>query len=312
MAKRVQGLKADGTNNNLPSATTTIHTDFLGSPVAETNASGAVDKVERFTPYGEAADLQLDAGPGFTGHATDVATGLTYMQQRYYDPEIGRFLSPDPVGPEEDFINHFNRYNYALNNPMRYTDPDGGAPNRGGVTTGYAVYKYLQNGSLIDLANSHSGNVNRYFHTQKFGYVDVKHFAIAADMALKGSFESTIHIKAMVYEVRQWLEEWGDDYRSGFSNEDLPSAEAGIDFANSIMVGDSLATSFLNWATANGASVTVKGNSPGLGQLPAKDPSIRKTQTDGIEVRRVNGRIDAANQRDEDEAEKRRKDFLGF
>ena len=113
---------------------TTIHTDFLGSPVAETNASGAVDKVERFTPYGEAADLQLDAGPGFTGHATDVATGLTYMQQRYYDPEIGRFISPDPVGPEEDFINHFNRYNYAQNNPVRYTDPDGRRP--GGCQSG--------------------------------------------------------------------------------------------------------------------------------------------------------------------------------
>ncbi len=82
-------------------------------------------RVERYTPYGEPSDLQLDVGPGFTGHATDVATGLTYMQQRYYDDEIGRFLVPDPVGPEEDFINHFNRYNYAQNNPVRYTDPDG-------------------------------------------------------------------------------------------------------------------------------------------------------------------------------------------
>jgi RHS repeat-associated protein len=72
--------------------------------------------------------MALDAGPGFTGHATDVATGLTYMQQRYYDADIGRFISPDPVGPEEDFINHFNRYNYAQNNPVRYTDPDGRLP----------------------------------------------------------------------------------------------------------------------------------------------------------------------------------------
>jgi len=47
------------------------------------------------------------------------------MQQRYMDAELGRFLTPDPVGPEEDFINHFNRYNYAQNNPVRYTDPDG-------------------------------------------------------------------------------------------------------------------------------------------------------------------------------------------
>ena len=124
VAKRIQPITAAGANNGT-ATTTTIHTDFLGSPVAETNASGTVTRVERYTPYGEPSDMQLDAGPGFTGHATDVATGLTYMQQRYYDPEIIRFPVPDPVGPEEDFINHFNRYNYAMNNPVRYTDPDG-------------------------------------------------------------------------------------------------------------------------------------------------------------------------------------------
>jgi uncharacterized protein RhaS with RHS repeats len=46
------------------------------------------------------------------------------MQQRYYDPESGRFLSADPVqvgGNGESF----NRYAYANDNPYRYTDPDG-------------------------------------------------------------------------------------------------------------------------------------------------------------------------------------------
>jgi hypothetical protein len=81
VAKRIQNLSSTGSNSGSPS-TTTIHTDFLGSPVAETSSTGSVIKVERFTPYGEPADLTLDAGPGFTGHATDVATGLTYMQQR--------------------------------------------------------------------------------------------------------------------------------------------------------------------------------------------------------------------------------------
>lgn len=124
VAKIIQPITAAGANNGT-ATTTTIHTDFLGSPVAETNSAGTVTRVERYTPYGEPSDMALDAGPGFTGHATDVATGLTYMQQRYYDAEIGRFISPDPVGPEEDFIKHFNRYNYAQNNPIRYTDPDG-------------------------------------------------------------------------------------------------------------------------------------------------------------------------------------------
>lgn len=70
--------------------------------------------------------------PGYTGHLEDDDLQLTYMQQRYYDPLIGRFYSNDPV----DFLGHmqrgnptmgFNRYAYANNNPYKFTDPDGRA-----------------------------------------------------------------------------------------------------------------------------------------------------------------------------------------
>ena len=47
------------------------------------------------------------------------------MQQRYYDPIAGRFLSVDPVTTDSGTGDHFNRYLYAANNPYRYTDPDG-------------------------------------------------------------------------------------------------------------------------------------------------------------------------------------------
>lgn len=47
---------------------------------------------------------------------------MTYMQQRYYDPAIGRMLSVDPAHAG------FNLYNYANNNPYRFTDPDGRVP----------------------------------------------------------------------------------------------------------------------------------------------------------------------------------------
>jgi murein DD-endopeptidase MepM/ murein hydrolase activator NlpD len=47
------------------------------------------------------------------------------MQQRYYDPIAGRFLSVDPLVTDEKTGSHFNRYVYAQNNPLRYVDPDG-------------------------------------------------------------------------------------------------------------------------------------------------------------------------------------------
>ena len=70
----------------------------------------------------------LEDKPGYTGHVEDRDLSLTYMQQRYYDPVIGRFYSNDPVGFTADKPMMFNRYAYANNNPYKYTDPDGRTP----------------------------------------------------------------------------------------------------------------------------------------------------------------------------------------
>jgi RHS repeat-associated protein len=101
------------------------HTDSLGSPVAESNASGVVTKRNSYAPYGEAYAPTVIDGTGYTGHVMDQATGLTYMQQRYYDPQISRFLSVDPMVVQASTAWNFNRYNYAGNNPYKFKDPDG-------------------------------------------------------------------------------------------------------------------------------------------------------------------------------------------
>jgi RHS repeat-associated protein len=76
-------------------------------------------------PYGAPIAHGATDGPGFTGHVEDSATELTYMQQRYYDPQVGRFLSVDPVTPYSRPNQAFNRQWYASDNPYRFTDPDG-------------------------------------------------------------------------------------------------------------------------------------------------------------------------------------------
>jgi|GEM_PF-1651165 len=101
--------------------TTYIHTDALLSPVAETNGTGTVTLRTRYEPYGKTLMPPVQ-GPGYAGHVVDVSTGLSYMQQRYYDPLAGRFLSADPVPASPA---SFNRYWYANNNPYKYIDPDG-------------------------------------------------------------------------------------------------------------------------------------------------------------------------------------------
>lgn len=56
------------------------------------------------------------------------------MQQRYYDPSIGRFLSVDPVSADPNSGAMFNRYAYAFNNPYAFTDPDGRRPKSLGAS----------------------------------------------------------------------------------------------------------------------------------------------------------------------------------
>jgi RHS repeat-associated protein len=116
---------------------TFYHNDVLGSPVAVSDINGDLCWREDYRPYGEKIlnnDEKKSANPkcglgdnqrGYTNHVHDKDTGLTYMQARYYDPAIGRFMGIDPVGVMLDNQVSFNRYAYGNNNPYRYTDPDG-------------------------------------------------------------------------------------------------------------------------------------------------------------------------------------------
>lgn len=50
------------------------------------------------------------------------------MRARYYSAFLGRFLSTDPMLPDDATGGNFNRYAYAYNNPYKFTDPDGLCP----------------------------------------------------------------------------------------------------------------------------------------------------------------------------------------
>lgn len=107
---------------------TYVYTDPQGTPLVKADASGNVIARYDYTPYGNAVTSlgSPPDGPGYTGHVNDPETGLVYMQARYYQP-TGRFLSPDPMGPEAGNIYSFNRYAYANENPVLNIDPNGRA-----------------------------------------------------------------------------------------------------------------------------------------------------------------------------------------
>jgi RHS repeat-associated protein len=78
------------------------------------------------TPASSGTAFALQPGHReFTGHETIPGLGLVNMNGRVYDPSLGRFLSPDSHVQFSDDLQSYNRYSYALNNPLRYTDPTG-------------------------------------------------------------------------------------------------------------------------------------------------------------------------------------------
>ena len=104
--------------------------DHLGSPRLITDDSGAVLGQQNFEPFGSGG-LFGSGALQFTGHERDQANlggGAfalpDYMHARYYD-QNGSFLSVDPMLGDPRQPQSWNRYAYALNNPLRFTDPDG-------------------------------------------------------------------------------------------------------------------------------------------------------------------------------------------
>ncbi len=107
--------------------------DHLGSPRWITGPSGTVIGEQSFDPFGVGGTA--DATLQFTGHERDTALvgdtsgdALDYMHARYYSGGWGRFLSVDPVLDVKRALQSpqmWNRYTYAADNPMVYTDPTG-------------------------------------------------------------------------------------------------------------------------------------------------------------------------------------------
>lgn len=114
-------------NNHVDEKVIFTHFDHLGSTIGESNEQGRLTRRYRYEPFGKSTGYNDNKNePGYTGHVFDQNLGLNYMLARYYDPEIGRFYSNDPVGyTTTNPVMSFNRYLYANNNPYKYTDPNG-------------------------------------------------------------------------------------------------------------------------------------------------------------------------------------------
>jgi RHS repeat-associated protein len=125
--------------------------DGLMSTVNLTDEAGALVHSYRYDAWGRVVD-QVGASSNprqYTGHYFDDETGLHYFGARYYDDEIGRFLSQDPYLGEINNPPSLHRYMYAYANPLRYVD-----------LTGYSSVDANGNSQI---ANGSSGSETTYW-----------------------------------------------------------------------------------------------------------------------------------------------------
>ncbi len=101
----------------------------LTSTSIQTDTNGNVVNHYEYSAFGQSRYTQstnvFQVSRRFTGQILDDATGLYYYNARYYDPILGRFIEPDHEIPEFDDPQSYNRYTYCLNDPLRFTDPNG-------------------------------------------------------------------------------------------------------------------------------------------------------------------------------------------
>jgi len=103
------------------------HADGLGSTRALSNLAGQRTDAYSYDVFGALRTKTGNAAQPFTftGEQNDGELGLVFLRARYYDPDVGRFLSLDPVRGMSTVPETLNRYVYVKNNPVRLTDPSG-------------------------------------------------------------------------------------------------------------------------------------------------------------------------------------------
>jgi len=195
------------TEPSLVPGTSYVFTDMLGSVRAITSSAGALQECYDYLPFGRmlsSADNGRSASgchPGapqiavnskasqkFTGQPRDNGTGLDHFGARFYSASLGRFTTPDSVvlTPTRKAHPHLlNRYAYANNNPLRYTDPSGmdAGPISNPTADASNPWSIYQTAPISALLGSvtflmHNLGSDANYIAAAFGLVDLFYFSI--------------------------------------------------------------------------------------------------------------------------------------
>lgn len=166
-------------------------------------------------------------------------------------PKIERFPNRAQAGSAGDLVNIVLQ--------IEATQPEG-------TNAGQTLEK------LVTYVNKFHGGLTgfRYFETQKYGWIDIKHFCTAANLAVTWT-APVVNVLGFLNEVGQWVTEWGTDYRSGFSAEDIPSNSAGSHFGGDVLKDSPALSEQLSAYLNDELGAIGPSSSTSLSTLPATD-----------------------------------------
>ena len=189
-ADAVRFVKAGGGPVSIATTLSYVHNDHLGTPQVMTDETGSVIWRAIYDPFGKAAvdaASTVEMNVRFPGQYYDSETGCHYNYFRTYCPDIGRYLTADPIGLEGGF----NPYLYADANPLTHVDPLGldtityGAILRLPTWIAVPVAKFLDldttpNGIAVGVATSFPGFFGGEFDSGVFASLDLGGFEAGA------------------------------------------------------------------------------------------------------------------------------------
>lgn len=253
--------------------------DHLGSTEVITNNAGQVVERLSYAAFGNrrmATSWLSSATPivaqsttrGYTGHEQLDDLGLVNMNGRFYDPQIGRFISADPFIQSPDNLQSFNRYSYVMNNPLSFTDPSGYS-TVGFEYDSYLDYDYLQT-DYYTTSGVDDFSFSDYSYSD-FGYSDFSFTNYNLSPLDYGSATTDITL----WDTPAGVNYSGGDYFSGLGLQTDVGSSSGAgygiidsylqwrqnnldNFVRSIMSGDKDASYDLAMGFAFGAAGTVE------------------------------------------------------
>jgi len=178
------------------------HYDSRGSTIALSDGSGALTDKYAYDPFGKVANIEGSTSNPFKYMGRyglmDEGNGLTYIRARYYAPELGRFITKDPLTGKDRDSQSLNRYVYAVNNPVRLVDVSGFSA----LESNQQLSKYGSSDRINDLLVDEEN----YAGFDKFRDVSelaLKFSMISAEESFKFAVKSSMH---SLQSIRPYVE----------------------------------------------------------------------------------------------------------